>query len=170
MLTLRTILSRLYQLRKLLPLLTVRKIMNLARAFLFFLLKTDRTVASPPVLFVSVTSRCNYKCIMCWQNDAQLESPVNLGRQFDLDFSYLERFIRQHADKLCLVRLHGGEPFHHKEILPLLDLLNELKIPFNAPTNGSCLDEEITFGDQLISLKSLMVSDTLSTGALMVID
>jgi MoaA/NifB/PqqE/SkfB family radical SAM enzyme len=105
---------------------------------------------------------------MCWQNDAQLESPLNLDRQIDLDYSYLERFLREHADHLCLVRLHGGEPFHYREILPLIDLLNELKIPFNAPTNGSCLNEEIRqrlVGSYCVSLGVSMDAATPETYA-----
>lgn len=168
MITLRSVLSRLYQLREILPLLTVRKVVNLARSFLLFLVKADRTVASPPVLIVNVTSRCNYKCIMCWKNNAQLENPLNLGRQIDLDYEYLEWFIRRHADGLCMVRLHGGEPFFYRQILPLLDLLNELKIPFNAPTNGSCLDEEIRrrlVGSYCVSLGVSMDAATPETYA-----
>lgn len=166
MITLRMIFSRMYQLRELLPLLTVRKLVNLARSFRLFLVKADRTVASPPVLIVNVTSRCNYKCIMCWKNNAQLENPVNLGQRIDLDYDCLERFIRRHADNLCLVRLNGGEPFYYKQILSLLDLLNELKVPFNAPTNGSCLDEEIRrklVGSYCVSLGISMDAATPET-------
>lgn len=143
MITLRVILSRIGYLVALLPLLSATKIFNAAKAFVFFLLRTEKSVKSPPIMIVSVTSRCNYKCVMCWVNDSPADIITNYRDFFDMDFEFLESVLREHARYLCIVRLHGGEPLYHREILRVIDLLNELKIPFNAVTNGSCLTEEM---------------------------
>ena len=48
---------------------TVRKLWNIAVAVLSFLLKRVRSSASPSLLIINLTFRCNYKCIMCQKSN-----------------------------------------------------------------------------------------------------
>ena len=143
MITLRFILTRISYLLALLPLLTFKKILNLLKAFLFFLFRSKYTVESPSILILNITNRCNYTCIMC-AKQSSIRRLMNWQNPCDMSFDVLEKFLRKHADYLCLVRLHGGEPLYYKDITRLIDLLNEVKIPFNIITNGSLLTEAIS--------------------------
>jgi MoaA/NifB/PqqE/SkfB family radical SAM enzyme len=61
----------------------------------------------------------------------------------EMDFPELRKLLEEHADYLCIVHLHGGEPLRYRNIVQLVELLNELKIPFNIITNGSLLTEQL---------------------------
>ena len=59
MVTLRFILGRLKYIWVLLPLLTVRRVINLLKSIGYFLLKSNRSTKVPPILILTVTSDCN---------------------------------------------------------------------------------------------------------------
>lgn len=146
MITVRFILTRLHLLRALLPLLTLRKVLNLLHAAVRFFLGTTRAVAHPPVLILSLTTHCNYKCRMCLKSTSPTSGKGALEdyrHPREMDFAALEALLREHADYLCMVRLHGGEPTQYRNFVPLVHLLNQLRIPFNIITNGSLLTEEL---------------------------
>lgn len=143
MVTLKFILSRILLIISILPLLTVKKIINLLTAIFFFLVKSNRTVKHPPILILTLTNRCNYSCIMCLKSSSTTKTLFDYGNPKDMDFKYLEEVLTEHADYLCFVRLHGGEPIYYQNIEKLLDLLNHLKIPYNLVTNGSLLTDAI---------------------------
>ena len=128
----------------LLPLLTFRKLINFLIAIFYFLIKSKKSVKHPPILILDLTNRCNFKCLMCSINETQTDHYMDHKNPKDMDFKVLENYLREHAKYLVLVRLHGGEPLLYENIVPLIDLLNELKIPFNIVTNGSLLTEEIS--------------------------
>ena len=143
MVTLRFILTRLRLLWALLPLITFKKLFNLLKSIVFFLVKSERTVEHPPILILTLTNKCNYNCIICLKSSSKTSSLIDYPNPSEMDFDTLEKFLRQHADYLILVRLHGGEPLVYLDISRLVDLLNELKIPYNMVTNGSLLSKEI---------------------------
>jgi len=142
MITFRFIFTRISLLIELLRLQTVKKIINLFMAVIFFLLKSKRTVKSPPILILTLTSKCNYKCIMCLKS-SERKTLFDYDHPDEMDFKILSAFLKEHADYLCLIKLHGGEPMFYYKIEPLVDLLNELKIPYNLVTNGSLFSEQI---------------------------
>jgi MoaA/NifB/PqqE/SkfB family radical SAM enzyme len=99
---------------------------------------------------------------MCLKNNTKLKTMIDYGNPCEMEYSVLEKFLRQHADYLCLVRLHGGEPLYYKDITRLIDLLNELKIPFNIITNGSLLTQEVS--QQLLNSYCVGLGFSLDAG------
>ena len=144
MITLRFIFTRIFQIYALLPLLTFRKIVNLVNAFFLFLIRYPKSVKTPPIIVLSITNRCNFKCIMCSLQSQNPNPLIDDNNPEDFNFEILEKFLREHYKLISLIRIHGGEPLYHKKIIPLIDLLNELKIAFNIITNGSLLTKEIS--------------------------
>ncbi len=109
MITVRFVFTRIFYLIAILPLLSRKKVLNLLKALFFFLFKSNCSVKSPPILVINLTNRCNYSCIMC-AKQSSVKRMIDYQNSCDMDFDVLEMFLRKHADYLCLVRLHGGEP------------------------------------------------------------
>ena len=133
--------SRLHYIRVLLPRLSLFKIYIAFIAWMSFLLKRDRSCTCPPLLSIVLTLRCNYACIMCQKssvNDNPYKNPETI------DYDILASFLRENARYLSLIRLHGGEPLFYNRISDLIDLLNELKIPFSVISNGYLLTPELS--------------------------
>lgn len=146
MITISFILARVRLVLALLPLLTVRKIANLVAAICRFIVRSETTVAHPPILILTLTTECNYSCIMCLRSRREGSTKGSLmayDNPREMDFDRLEALLREHADYLCVVQLHGGEPLTYSRFLPLVQLLNELRIPFDMVTNGSLLSERL---------------------------
>lgn len=146
MVTLSFILSRLNLVLALLPLLTFKRVANLLLAIFYFLIRSSRTVKHPPILILTVTTDCNYSCVMCLRSsreDTDKGKLMDYRNPREMDFEVLEALLREHAAHLCMVRLHGGEPLYYSHIRRLIPLLDELKIPYNIITNGSLLAEDI---------------------------
>jgi len=146
MITIRFILTRLHLVLALLPLLTLKKAFNFLHAGARFLLRTSKTVKHPPMLFLTITTYCNYSCRMCLKSNRPTSNKgalLDYRNPREMDFSELRRLLEEHADYLCIVNLHGGEPTRYRKIMQTVDLLNELKIPFNIITNGSLLTEQL---------------------------
>jgi len=141
MFTLAFIKSRIHYILALLPKLSLFKIYNLFVAFISFRLKRDRSSTAPPLLIINLTFRCNYSCIMC-QKNAPGDNPYKNPKS--IEFDTLARMLKENARYLSLVRLHGGEPLFYEEIDRLIDLLNELEIPYSIISNGYLLTEEIS--------------------------
>ncbi|NOX17439.1 MAG: radical SAM protein [Chlorobi bacterium] len=81
---------------------------------------------------------------MCSLQSKNYNPLIDDSNPNDFDFNTLETFLRKNHEYISLIRIHGGEPLIYKNIIPLIDLLNELKIAFNIITNGSYLSEEIS--------------------------
>ncbi len=144
MFTLSYIRMRLRTLFVLLPMLTPRKVANLLGAVFLFLIRSDRSVTHPPVIVLTLTSHCNFGCIMCKKSSTKKNASLfNYDQPQDMDIDRLEGVLREHRDYLSLVYLHGGEPLVHRHIGWLLSLLNEWRIPYQIGTNGSLLTEEM---------------------------
>jgi MoaA/NifB/PqqE/SkfB family radical SAM enzyme len=146
MVTLTLIATRLNLLVALLPLLNLKKLSNLAVAALHFLFRSSRTVKHPPIMILTLTSGCNYKCIMCLRSsraDSDKGSIIDYRHPKEMNFDSLRALLVEHANFLCMVRLHGGEPLHYSKILEVVDLLNELRIPYTIVTNGALLTDSL---------------------------
>jgi len=146
MITLRFIVTRLHLLIALLPLLTFKKVWNLLSAMTCFGLRTRRSVDHPPILILTLTTHCNYSCRMCLKSRKPTSIKgelLNYQEPREMDFAALRDLLTEHAEYLLMVKLHGGEPLYYSAVVQLVDLLNELKIPFFIGTNGSLLTEEL---------------------------
>ena len=146
MITVRFILTRFHLVFALVPLLTFRKVFNLLHAIVCFMLKKNRTVEHPPILLLTLTTDCNYTCRMCLKSSKWKSTKgalLNYRKPKEMDFAVLRELLIEHADYLAVVKLQGGEPLHYSNIVELVDLLNELKIPFDILTNGSLLTKEL---------------------------
>lgn len=136
MFTLAFIRSRIHYILALLPKLSLRRIYTIMVALVSYLFKRDRSSIVPPLLIVNLTFRCNYSCIMCMKN-APCDNPYKNPKS--IDFETFSRLLRENGRYLSLVRLHGGEPLFYREIDPLIDLMNEQRVPYSIITNGYLL-------------------------------
>ncbi len=90
-----------------------------------------RTLKTPPVLFVFITSRCNLRCRHCfyWKN-------LNSSRDMQLD--EFRKIIGSLKNRLETLVLTGGEPTLHPELRKFVDSAAEINRPrlISIPTNG----------------------------------
>ena len=115
-------------------------------------------------LRISLTDRCNLRCLYCNPDDFQL---INYPQADILNFDEILRIIKIFTGSLGFkkIRFTGGEPFVRKGILHLFEEVDKLKTIYNfdvgITTNGTLLEDKIeslkNFGvDKLnISLDSL---------------
>lgn len=101
-------------------------------------------------LRVSITDRCNYKCVYCRTG--------NEGPQFsELTLQHYLRMIRIFVGLgIEKVRLTGGEPLLRKDVVKLVAQLAELTVPHAAPESehgdsGRALDIAITTNGHLLA-------------------
>lgn len=97
-------------------------------------------------LRISVTDRCNFRCVYCMPKDVFDKNYPYLPHGALLSFEEITRvarlFVAHGVEKL---RLTGGEPLLRKDIERLVAMLRELRTPEGRPvdltltTNGSLL-------------------------------
>lgn len=107
---------------------------------------SERAVLPPGVpplrtLYVYLTGGCNLACQHCWLTPSFQPDGGTGGH---LSYELFERAIDE-ATPLGLqgVKLTGGEPFLHPEILRLVDILKERKIGLTIETNGTLVTGEL---------------------------
>lgn len=101
---------------------------------------TDQFGRSMSYLRVSVTDRCNFKCIYCLPSDGI----SMMDRQDILSFEEIERVVRAVVPLgIQKVRLTGGEPLVRKGLCDLVSSLNQIEgiKELCLTTNGSMLSE-----------------------------
>lgn len=85
-----------------------------------------------------LTGSCNLKCRHCWINP---HFEKNAGKC--LPWNELKKIIQDAKEiGLSSVKLTGGEPFLHPEILGVIKGLKEMKLGVTIETNGTLIDEE----------------------------
>ncbi len=100
---------------------------------LFLKLKGGSKNITPPTIFISLTSRCNLRCIGC---SAHKEEP------YDMEIPLIDWIISDSKNKgTKLFVLAGGEPFLRRDVLPLLEKHDDAY--FQIFTNGTLIDETI---------------------------
>jgi cyclic pyranopterin phosphate synthase len=109
-------------------------------------------------LRVSVTDRCNERCVYCMPQELQEWLP----HHEILDYQEIQRLVRV-ASELGVrkIRITGGEPLTRRNILELFRQISELpKIQeIGVSTNGSLLAKEVTSGVTMAqALRQLRVS------------
>lgn len=94
-------------------------------------------LSAPTSVDVFITSRCNLNCIHCFsKREEEAIHEFSLGEL---------KSIFDQFEKLGVfeVRINGGEPFLHPEIVDILKDLGERRFRRFILTNGTLLDEEI---------------------------
>src|SRR6476469_10115260 len=99
-------------------------------------------------LRVSITDRCNERCLYCMPQELHEWLP----RSEILNFDEITRLVRISSDLgVTKVRITGGEPLVRQNVLQLFRQLGELtKIAdIGISTNGSLLAKKIESGETL---------------------
>ncbi|MDA8257382.1 MAG: GTP 3',8-cyclase MoaA [Betaproteobacteria bacterium] len=91
-------------------------------------------------LRISVTDRCNFRCVYCMPKEVFDDDYDFLPRSKLLSFEEIMRvarvFVEQGVEK---IRLTGGEPLLRKHIENLIEQLAKLPVEITLTTNGSLL-------------------------------
>ncbi|MCM2288022.1 MAG: GTP 3',8-cyclase MoaA [Sulfuritalea sp.] len=91
-------------------------------------------------LRISVTDRCNFRCVYCMPKEVFDDDYDFLPRSKLLSFEEIMRvarvFVEQGVEK---IRLTGGEPLLRKHIENLIEQLAKLPVELTLTTNGSLL-------------------------------
>lgn len=91
-------------------------------------------------LRISVTDRCNFRCVYCMPRDAFAHDHVFLPRAALLSFEEIERLARVFVSQgVRKIRITGGEPLLRKGIEKLIERLARLPVDIALTTNGSLL-------------------------------
>src|ERR1700755_3312107 len=98
-------------------------------------------------LRISVTDRCNFRCVYCMPRAVFDKDYPFLPHSALLTFEEIERLARVFVDTgVEKIRLTGGEPLLRKNLEFLIERLATLKTPTGRPldltltTNGSLLE------------------------------
>ncbi len=96
----------------------------------------------PPLrrLYLYLTGSCNLACRHCWI-DPRFSKSAGTD---DMSLEMIEDIVRQ-AQELGLrsVKLTGGEPMLHPQLLPLIRFLHESKLEIVIETNGTLIDDTV---------------------------
>jgi GTP 3',8-cyclase len=94
-------------------------------------------------LRISVTDRCNFRCVYCMPKEVFGRDYQFLERRELLSFEEIARvaglFVELGVQKL---RITGGEPLVRRELERLIELLAPLGADLTLTTNGSLLDKK----------------------------
>jgi len=100
-------------------------------------------------LRISVTDRCNFRCVYCMPKDVYGRDHTFLPRSQVLSFEEITRVARiAVARGIQKIRLTGGEPLLRKDLPVLVEQLSALTTPLGQPvdialtTNGALLAQQ----------------------------
>jgi cyclic pyranopterin phosphate synthase len=95
-------------------------------------------------LRISVTDRCNFRCVYCMPKEVFGRDFQFLSREDLLSFEEIERLtLAFHRHGVRKVRLTGGEPLVRREVEKLVELLAKLPdIDLTMTTNGLLLPQK----------------------------
>src|SRR3954464_9506745 len=95
-------------------------------------------------LRISVTDRCNFRCVYCMPKEIYGRDHQFLERKELLSFEELARVVAIFASRgVRRVRLTGGEPLVGKNVEELIAMLHEVGgIELALTTNGSLLPQK----------------------------
>ncbi len=106
-------------------------------------------------LRISVTDRCNFRCVYCMPKDVFGKDYVFLTKASLLSFEEITRIARLAvAHGVEKIRLTGGEPLLRKNIEKLVEMLSVLKTP-----DGRALDLTLTTNASLLAKKAQALKD-----------
>jgi cyclic pyranopterin phosphate synthase len=109
----------------------------------------DRLGRPLETLRVSVTDRCNFRCVYCMPREVFGRDYVFLDRKELLSFEEIARLVRVFAGLgLRTVRITGGEPLVRRDLERLIGLLADVptaeggRLELALTTNGSLLPQK----------------------------
>ena len=94
-------------------------------------------------LRISVTDRCNFRCVYCMPKAVFGNDYEFLPRSNLLSFEEIERIARMFVDQgVEKIRITGGEPLLRRHIENLIERLARLPVELTLTTNGSLLEKK----------------------------
>ena len=94
-------------------------------------------------LRISVTDRCNFRCVYCMPKEVYGRDHHFLERRELLSFEEIARVARTFVDSgVKKIRITGGEPLVRRELERLIAQLAELDVDLTLTTNGSLLPQK----------------------------
>ena len=95
-------------------------------------------------LRVSITDRCNFRCVYCMPKEVFGRDYAFLDRKELLSFEEIERVVRVFAQLgVRTVRITGGEPLVRRNVEHLVELLAAIPdLELALTTNGSLLPQK----------------------------
>lgn len=106
-------------------------------------------------LRISVTDRCNFRCVYCMPKEVFDKDYQFLPHSSLLTFEEITRIARLFvAHGVEKIRLTGGEPLLRKNVEKLIAMLSELKTP-----DGRALDLTLTTNASLLAKKAQALKD-----------
>jgi cyclic pyranopterin phosphate synthase len=105
---------------------------------------TDKLQRPLRDLRISVTDRCNFRCVYCMPKDAFGREHAFLGRDQLLSFEEIARLARIFSSLgVKKVRITGGEPLLRRDLERLVGMLASIPgLDLTMTTNGSLLAEK----------------------------
>ncbi|RZI40177.1 GTP 3',8-cyclase MoaA [Herbaspirillum sp. HC18] len=106
-------------------------------------------------LRISVTDRCNFRCVYCMPKEVFDKTYNFLPHSALLTFEEITRIVRIFvAHGVHKIRLTGGEPLLRKDIEKLIEMLSALTTP-----DGQALDLTLTTNGSLLARKAQALKD-----------
>jgi GTP 3',8-cyclase len=96
-------------------------------------------------LRISVTDRCNFRCVYCMPREVYGRDYMFLERRELLSFEEIARVARVFVSLgVSKIRITGGEPLVRRDLERLVAMLAELDVDLTLTTNGSLLPTKAT--------------------------
>ena len=96
-------------------------------------------------LRISVTDRCNFRCVYCMPREVFDSHHEFLPHSAILTFEEIARLARIFVGLgVQKIRLTGGEPLVRRDVPRLVAMLNELPVELTLTTNGSLLAKQVS--------------------------
>jgi cyclic pyranopterin phosphate synthase len=94
-------------------------------------------------LRISVTDRCNFRCVYCMPQEIFGRDYEFLPRAQLLDYEEIERLARAFvANGVRKIRITGGEPLVRRHVERLVEMLSALDVDLTLTTNGTLLPQK----------------------------
>ena len=94
-------------------------------------------------LRISVTDRCNFRCVYCMPKEAFGRDHAFLERRVLLSFEEIARVAKVFVDGgVHKIRITGGEPLVRRDLELLVAQLSQLDVDLTLTTNGSLLPQK----------------------------
>jgi GTP 3',8-cyclase len=115
----------------------------------------DRLSRPLETLRISITDRCNFRCVYCMPKEVFGRDYAFLERTALLSFEEIARVTRVFAELgVKRVRITGGEPLVRRNVEQLIAQLHEIPTPQGHP-----LELAITTNDALLAQKAQALAD-----------
>jgi cyclic pyranopterin phosphate synthase len=94
-------------------------------------------------LRISVTDRCNFRCVYCMPRDVFDADYAFLPHAELLTFEEIARIAQVFVERgVAKIRLTGGEPLLRRNLERLIEMLARLDLDLTLNTNGSALAQK----------------------------